>query len=153
MDDGDSLEKFNNGSSGYIFAQVWESKRSMRTAWRAKRTSTLRWLYILSIGAITALVAVLVTYSTWRITDFKFHLMNSLIQSEQDGTVPKGTALGAFIGISCALAAAASFLVVVVSPQAAGSGIPEIKTTLNGVVLPGVLKFRTLVRSSTCACL
>ena len=48
-------------------------------------------------------------------------------------------------------AAAAGGLVSFVEPLAAGSGIPELKTYLNGVHLPNLLKMKTLVGSSSWA--
>jgi chloride channel 7 len=60
---------------------------------------------------------------------------------------PGGSGFGAwivFVIISCLLAAVAGGLVSYVEPLAAGSGIPEMKTYLNGVHLRGLLRFKTL---------
>ena len=40
-------------------------------------------------------------------------------------------------------------MVVFIEPLAAGSGIPEIKCYLNGVKVPNVVRFRTLVTKAT----
>ena len=47
--------------------------------------------------------------------------------------------------ISVSYAALASIPISFVEPAAGGSGIPEIKTILNGVALPRVLRLKTLV--------
>jgi chloride channel 7 len=49
------------------------------------------------------------------------------------------------VGISLAFALVAGGLVSFVEPLAAGSGIPEVKTYLNGVHIKGLLTIRTLV--------
>mmetsp|Transcript_38887 Transcript_38887/g.153766 ORF Transcript_38887/g.153766 Transcript_38887/m.153766 type:complete len:658 (+) Transcript_38887:329-2302(+) len=59
----------------------------------------------------------------------------------------------AFIALGVVMAAGASVLVVFVSPLAAGSGIPEIKSYLNGVKLPGLTKFRTMIAKGVGVCL
>ena len=44
--------------------------------------------------------------------------------------------------VTCCLAAVAGGLVSYVEPLAAGSGIPELKTYLNGVHLKGLLRLK-----------
>jgi len=51
----------------------------------------------------------------------------------------------AYLGLNLALAAVAGSLVAFVEPVAAGSGISEIKSVLNGVKLPRVMRFKTMV--------
>ncbi|XDV33368.1 hypothetical protein PO909_003792 [Leuciscus waleckii] len=51
----------------------------------------------------------------------------------------------AWVAYSLLLMCFAAGFASIVSPQAAGSGIPEMKTALRGVVLPEYLTFRTLV--------
>ena len=51
----------------------------------------------------------------------------------------------AHVSVSCAFAAVAGGLVSYVEPLAAGSGIPELKTYLNGVHLKGLLRLKTVV--------
>lgn len=46
---------------------------------------------------------------------------------------------------NCSLVAIASLFVLLVSPVAIGSGIPQIKCFLNGVQLPGVVRLKTLI--------
>ena len=66
-----------------------------------------------------------------KLNAFKFGTVTGLIQSSA-GAFP--TWLG-FVCVSCMLALFAGGLVSFVEPLAAGSGIPEMKTYLNGVHL------------------
>lgn len=50
----------------------------------------------------------------------------------------------ASVGLGTAMAATSAWLVVRFAPTASGSGIPEVKTILNGFVLTDVVTFRTL---------
>lgn len=42
-----------------------------------------------------------------------------------------------------------NFLVFCIQPVAAGSGIPEIKSYLNGVKIPGIVRLRTFLCKTT----
>jgi chloride channel 7 len=55
----------------------------------------------------------------------------------------------ALLGIACSYTFIASCCVVFGAATAAGSGIPEIKTFLNGVQLREILRLRTLVCKTT----
>ncbi len=74
----------------------------------------------------------------------KFDTFNSLIEQEKSQKIPFGTGFAflLFYNIMCSLLAYAS---VCVEPLAAGSGIPEIKTFLNGVNIPRLVDVKTLV--------
>ena len=90
--------------------------------------------YIL-IGAATGLVAFCI---------FAFvHLLNELkhgfaLDQLQEGNV--GAAFGWWLGVSLAYGLISSMLVVFLSPEAAGSGVPEIKAYLNGTRVPRFLR-------------
>lgn len=56
--------------------------------------------------------------------------------------------LTAWTVYNCILVALASFLVLYVSTSSAGSGIPLIKSFLNGIHIPGVVTFKTLFSKS-----
>lgn len=50
-----------------------------------------------------------------------------------------------FLASNFVLTLFASMITAYVAPEAAGSGIPEVKAYLNGVDAPEILSFRTLV--------
>jgi chloride channel 7 len=100
-----------------------------------------RWVYLCVTGIATGLVAVSIQYLLHHAFDLQYQLQNTLAESGQSLWVR----YAAWTGIKVCLAGIAGILVCYVQPLAAGSGIPEIKCYLNGVDVPGVLQFRTLV--------
>jgi len=110
-----------------------------------KREATLRWLISLAIGVVTAFVAIGVDVAINAIGQLKFHLTSSLLDAcDQCFLTPFLT----YSAINLLLAAIAAYLVAFVEPLAAGSGIPEIKAYLNGVRVPRVVRFKTLLCKS-----
>ena len=100
-----------------------------------------RWIAVAAVGVATGCVASGIDYGIVRLTEMRFGLMRILIG--------KGATWGVLLVVQVvlctALAAVAASLVCFVSPLAAGSGIPEVKCRLNGLDLPLVVKFRTLM--------
>jgi len=64
---------------------------------------------------------------------------------ERDGSLPRGVSFTAFWLIGLVYALVAALIVVFVEPASGGSGIPEVKMILNGVKMPRVTRFKTLV--------
>jgi H+/Cl- antiporter ClcA len=64
---------------------------------------------------------------------------------EQANGWPPGLSLLGLTGVTVLYAALASVTVAFIEPVAAGSGIPEIKSVLNGVQIPRVLRVKTLL--------
>ena len=77
------------------------------------------------------------------ISHYKFKWVYGLIGDERHPSL--GVAFVVFVLINAGLAAVAAYLVAYVEPVAAGSGIPEIKCYLNGVKVPRVVRFKTLL--------
>mmetsp|Transcript_26213 Transcript_26213/g.57227 ORF Transcript_26213/g.57227 Transcript_26213/m.57227 type:complete len:770 (+) Transcript_26213:64-2373(+) len=102
--------------------------------------ASFRWFLLFSIGVCTALVATCINISLKYLFLWRFELQARLVAN--------GSSLGlqwfAFTGVCVALGSVAAFLVCYVEPSAAGSGISEIKSHLNGVRQPRVLRLRTL---------
>ncbi|KAA0157273.1 hypothetical protein FNF29_00625 [Cafeteria roenbergensis] len=110
-----------------------------------KRRACLRWGLNFLTAVITALVAVGITALSRALTKLRFEAVGDLLLAEMDGTVESGMAFAAFLGIGVACATVSATLVSLVEPVAAGSGISEIKCVLNGVKLPRVVRFKTLL--------
>ncbi|KAH9108991.1 hypothetical protein AeMF1_015870 [Aphanomyces euteiches] len=89
-----------------------------------------KWLLTILIGVATAHIAFLVSFATSRLLEWKFDTMQSLLDAEKDGGGLPGSSL-LFLLASNALFA--------------GSGIPEIKSTLNGVHVKSWMSVETLV--------
>ncbi|KAG9396871.1 Chloride channel, voltage gated [Carpediemonas membranifera] len=104
-----------------------------------------RWMLSFFIGVITALAAVFIDVNVVWMSTMKFNLTSGLIRSTEE--------LGPFfqflvpfiffIVFNCGLVATATYFVARIEPCAAGSGIPEIKSYLNGVRIPMVVRLRT----------
>ena len=115
------------------------------TAGYYKLRALLRWVLNLSIGIVVACLAVAITFTTHRMVSWRFSVVNALIDSSRGGTAEWALPFLAFLGTALLLGLCATLPVVFVEPVAGGSGIPEVKSILNGVKLPRVTRFKTLV--------
>ena len=89
--------------------------------------------YIL-IGVATGLVAFCIFASVHLLHELKHGFA---LDRLQEGNV--GAAFGWWLGVSLAYGLVSSVLVVFLSPEAAGSGVPEVKAYLNGTRVPRFL--------------
>jgi chloride channel 7 len=118
-----------------------EARRSRK---RSDYSAEERWKWMMSvlIGVVMGFVAFTVDGLIDKLNAFKFGTVTSLIQSGTVGAFPTWLA---FVCVSCMLVVVAGGLVSFIEPLAAGSGIPELKTYLNGVHLRGLLRLRTIL--------
>uniref|UniRef100_A0A3Q1GHB2 Chloride channel protein n=1 Tax=Acanthochromis polyacanthus TaxID=80966 RepID=A0A3Q1GHB2_9TELE len=86
---------------------------------KAKKYEAVRWIMVFAIGMTVGLVGLFVDFFVRLFTNIKFTLVG-------DSHV---------VMLTC----------YVFQPVAAGSGIPEIKSYLNGVKIPGIVRLRTFV--------
>ncbi|KAJ8037197.1 H(+)/Cl(-) exchange transporter 7 [Holothuria leucospilota] len=103
-----------------------------------------RWFVMLLIGMITACIAAVVDICIDKLAGSKYSLVALYFEDRTDNM----TILIPFflwMSIDIALVSVASLLVVYGEPVAAGSGIPQIKCYLNGVLVPHVVRVKTLV--------
>eukprot|EP01038_Epipyxis_sp_PR26KG_P004229 gene4229-6005_t len=110
----------------------------------ARKRDVLRWLLTLVTGFLCGLVAFFVTFFTKSISNFKFSTFNLLLEREKEGTLLFGTAFLFLFMCNVALGFIA-WCAVYFEPLAAGSGIPEVKCFLNGLNIPRLVRFRTLI--------
>jgi H+/Cl- antiporter ClcA len=103
-----------------------------------------KWLFVLLIGMCTAFIGVFIDFFVKKLAEIKYDFLYSNIEKEQTGELMKGGAFGYFALMQCSMVAVACSTVVFGEPMAAGSGIPEIKTMLNGVKVPGAVTFKAL---------
>ncbi|KAL3138646.1 hypothetical protein ABBQ32_006406 [Trebouxia sp. C0010 RCD-2024] len=100
-----------------------------------------RWLLSFLIGVSMGLLAFLVDIVLQRLNSFKFGAVRSVVSNHGGFWAPYMVWLCFTMGY----AALSAYLVTSFAPLGAGSGIPEIKTYLNGVHIKGLLGLKTLV--------
>ncbi|KAH9056090.1 hypothetical protein Ae201684P_021828 [Aphanomyces euteiches] len=104
-----------------------------------------KWLLTILIGVATAHIAFLVSFATSRLLEWKFDTMQSLLDAEKDGGGLPGSSLLFLLASNALFAGASCALTTYWAPSSAGSGIPEIKSTLNGVHVKSWMSVETLV--------
>ncbi|KAG9411854.1 Chloride transport protein 6, partial [Aphanomyces cochlioides] len=109
---------------------------------RERRFSVFfRWVLTLFTGFLTALAGIILLFCTQHVSQIKRHIMEHYLVSGPDSQT---LVYGVVLGINVGLVAFAAILTIFVEPVAAGSGISEIKSMLNGLKIPRMLRFRTL---------
>lgn len=109
------------------------------------RLALLRWLYCIVIGVVVALSATGIIYATRHLLELKFSVVIPLITFSDAGAGSFLRSYFLFVVISLGFSLAATLIVAFVEPLASGSGIPELKSYLNGVNLPRFLRTKTLL--------
>lgn len=104
-----------------------------------------RWIMTFSIGLFTGLVACFIEVFSERLCDWRQSQTMRILQGETSGALGFGSAFLMYAAISMAFVAIASSCVALACPVAGGSGISEIKATLNGIKIHRVVRFKTLV--------
>ncbi|KAK9790124.1 hypothetical protein WJX73_008199 [Symbiochloris irregularis] len=100
-----------------------------------------RWIIAFLIGVTMGFLGFAVDWGIGLLNDVKYFRTQQVIISERGFWKPYFV----FIFFSCGYAFIAASLVSFVAPLAAGSGIAEVKTYLNGIHIRGLLTVRTLV--------
>ncbi|VDN60489.1 unnamed protein product [Dracunculus medinensis] len=116
---------------------------------RLFRQSVNRWVVCFFIGLFTALVAAMVDILIHYSNTVKFQLIIKHLSKNCENAGQNGKCFlkveAAWICYNCMLVAVSAFLVLYISPVAAGSGIPQVKCFLNGIQIPGVVRLKTLI--------
>ena len=136
------MNAFESHDYDPIDNDVEEEARRSRKRGEYAEYETWKWLMSVLIGLVMGLIAFTVDGLIEKFNDIKFGAATSVI--ERDRSARFG-AWFVFVALACLLAAVAGAFVSYVEPLAAGSGIPEVKTYLNGVHLKGLLKLRTII--------
>uniref|UniRef100_A0A3B4XYJ0 Chloride channel protein n=1 Tax=Seriola lalandi dorsalis TaxID=1841481 RepID=A0A3B4XYJ0_SERLL len=108
---------------------------------RVRQYEAVRWIMVFTIGVTVGLVSVFAI--------FRFSLLDSNMfqntrkyKCTEKGCLP--LSLLELLAFNMTFVFIASVFVLI-EPVAAGSGIPEIKSYLNGVKIPGIVRLRTFV--------
>ncbi|CAH0518277.1 unnamed protein product [Peronospora belbahrii] len=103
-----------------------------------------RWVMTFLVGLGTALVACFVEFWTSLLSTFRTSTVESLVAGEVDGSHSFGVGYVFYALISVGFVSIASYCVAILCPVAGGSGISEIKATLNGIKIHRVVRLKTL---------
>ncbi|XP_059635170.1 putative chloride channel-like protein CLC-g [Cornus florida] len=119
-----------------FFTQDWRSRGKIHIF----EYIFMKWMLCFLIGTTVSLVGFCNNLAVENIAGMKFVVTsNMMLESKY---------LAAFIVFAASnfvLTLFASMITAFISPEAAGSGIPEVKAYLNGVDAPGTFSLRTLV--------
>lgn len=125
---------------------VWRLHQTRRfysdigTYWNATRRSTAyKWILVVVIGAVIGCMGVLVRFLTGLLTDYKFKTVLNMYA--------EGNTVGAYFVLLalCLFYAGVACICAIIEPNAAGSGLPEIKAFLNGINLNKVVRFQIVI--------
>ncbi|DAZ95794.1 TPA: hypothetical protein N0F65_009190 [Lagenidium giganteum] len=103
-----------------------------------------RWGLTMLTGVVTALVAVALLYCTAVLSSWKQRLLSFAIERELSTHLVFGASFWAILAFNLALIVVATSLTCFMEPASGGSGISEVKTILNGMKVPRMLRLRTL---------
>ena len=113
--------------------------RAHRTEREYGAEEAWRWALAAAIGVAMGICGFGVDWGIGALNDVKFRRAADAIRDSGGGF---WRPLAVFVGTSAGFGAVAGALVSFVSPLAAGSGIAEIKTYLNGIHIRGLLTVR-----------
>lgn len=102
------------------------------------------WILTLITGIFCGIMAIAVSIVTKTLSSYKFYLVHSFVEKEKINETPFGTAFGILL-LCNVLFSVLAWLMVYLQPLARGSGIPELKSFLNGINIPEVVSCKTLV--------
>ncbi|CAN6250378.1 unnamed protein product [Urochloa humidicola] len=119
-----------------VFKQDWRA----RGRGHILRYVALKWALCFLVGAFAAATGFVANLGVENVAGAKFVVTSNLMLQGKHGS-----AFGVFLASNFALTMLAAVLTVYVAPAAAGSGIPEVKSYLNGVDAPNIFSLRTLI--------
>eukprot|EP00466_Bigelowiella_natans_P012899 jgi/Bigna1/44070/e_gw1.88.51.1 len=108
----------------------------------------MRWALTFAIAISTALIAVAITWFTKTFLRFKLKTAQDLMDREGDGEVFRGASFLFVMAMTIGYVVVGGLLVMW-EPVAAGSGIPEIKSLLNGIMMKRSMRIKTLFAKAT----
>ncbi|KAG5838703.1 hypothetical protein ANANG_G00226400 [Anguilla anguilla] len=110
---------------------------------KAKKYEAVKWMLVFAIGVTIGLVGLFVDFFVRLFTQLKFKVVEkSVTECTEKGCL--ALSLLELLAFNMTFVFIASVLVLI-EPVAGGSGIPEIKSYLNGVKIPGIVRLRTFL--------
>ncbi|XP_057182845.1 H(+)/Cl(-) exchange transporter 6 isoform X4 [Triplophysa rosa] len=110
---------------------------------KAGKYEAIKWIVVFAIGVSTGLTGLFVDFFVRLFTQLKFSLVGGSVEEcSENGCL--ALSLLELLALNMMFTFISSVLVLI-EPVAAGSGIPEIKSYLNGVKIPGIVRLRTFI--------
>ncbi|KAI2661260.1 Chloride transport protein 6 [Labeo rohita] len=110
---------------------------------KAGKYEAIKWILVFAIGVSTGLTGLFVDFFVRLFTQLKFKLVGQSVEEcSENGCL--ALSLLELLALNMVFIFVSSVLVLI-EPVAAGSGIPEIKSYLNGVKIPGIVRLRTYI--------
>uniref|UniRef100_A0A1A9V4S9 Chloride channel protein n=1 Tax=Glossina austeni TaxID=7395 RepID=A0A1A9V4S9_GLOAU len=119
-----------------------EQKRLAGIRWTSRK-DILRWIIFLQIGIITALVACTIDIIIEELSGLKY----KFLKYQVDGNISMGDLVIPYIYwllLSIVPVSLGAAMVTYIEPVTAGSGVPQVKSYLNGVKIPRVVRIKTM---------
>ena len=128
-------------------SSIFEQDLQQQSAQYRRCQNGQRWLVCAAIGCTTGAVAFLIDVITAQILQKKYAIAAAAMQyiPMSNDAGPFFAVMAAYVALSVTFVAIAAALVVFIEPVAGGSGIPEVKTYLQGVKVPRLLRTTTLL--------
>ncbi|EDW85571.2 uncharacterized protein Dwil_GK23152 [Drosophila willistoni] len=112
------------------------------------RKDVIRWIIFIQIGIITALIACTIDIIIEELSEFKYKFLKNAVDNNVPMTDDSDRDLAIpflyWILLSIVPVSVGAALVTYIEPITAGSGIPQVKSYLNGVQIPRIVRIKTL---------
>ncbi|KAI3446865.1 hypothetical protein Pfo_003530 [Paulownia fortunei] len=119
-----------------FFKQDWRSRGTIEIF----QYISMKWIFCFLIGLIVSLVGFFNNLAIENLAGMKFVITSNMMLARKFAV-----AFIVFAASNLGLTLFASLITALIAPEAAGSGIPEVKAYLNGVDAPAIFSFRTLL--------
>lgn len=143
LEDHDGEKKYSeqealDGELGY--SDTYEMDAAKTTAATMRSRERIRYQGAVAVAITVATAGAAIELSITKLARWKFNTVEILTRHEN-----YITACAILCSLSAVFGLIAGAMVILVAPRAKGSGIPEIKTYLNGIRIRRVISERTLV--------
>ncbi|KAK5983865.1 Chloride channel protein, partial [Trichostrongylus colubriformis] len=126
-------------------AEPGEERSKHRSKYGCVRMLASDWIFLAVLGVLVAFLSISVDMMIYYFQEVQSMTFPSTGRSKGLPILTWILSLASWCTYTIAMVAASATFVHYVSPQAIGSGIPEMKTIIRGVVLKDYLTFKTLV--------
>ncbi|EDW09284.1 H(+)/Cl(-) exchange transporter 7 [Drosophila mojavensis] len=115
------------------------------------RTHIIRWIIFILIGIITAVIACTIDIVIEELSELKYNFLKSSVDDNVTVNESGGDLALPYLWwllLSAVPVAIGAGMVTYIEPITAGSGIPQVKSYLNGVKIPRIVRVKTLAVKS-----